>query len=1042
MADVVYRRSPLAEQLPVQAVQPGTRVADILPAWVGPYVCVFNDQPLLRAEWQTRRIHEGDTCFFIPLMQGGGGGEKNPLAIVLQVGLLVATAGLSAAAQTAFTAGSLAAGIGYTALTVGVSLAGSALINAVVGPPRQPAALTNQQINSPSSTYSVALAGNRARLGQPLPVIYGRMKVFPDFVCQPWTYFDASNNAFFEAVYCVGRGSYEVEGAYFDDTPIASFSDITLTFYAPGSTGFTALDVFRGVTAQEVSGIEVDDLTARGPFVVSAPEQDIDRVYVDVVFPRGLFFANSDGTLGNKTVTWDVHAEPIDDFGVSTGAAILLGSESVTAASATPLRKSYTYTLATPGRYQIRLTRTSAFDTNSRAANSLSWVGLRGRLVPVAGAPVPPAATYLHLVMRASNQLNGQISQRLGLIVQRQIAEYAIGSGWSAPRRSRSIIWALADAVRNAEYGPALPDARLDLDDLAAVASTLDARKDRFDAIFDGAQTVYEVISQIARAGRAVPVLTFNRLTVVRDEQRSVPVALFTPRNITRDSLQMEYLLPTGDSADGLQVEYWDQIAWGPRTFTVPAPGVTTPLRPAPFRAFGMTQRAQAEREARYAIAASAYRRKILTLGTEMDGLSLRYGDPARIAHDLPGWGSSGEIVELLDLGGGSYRFTLSEPIPYAVNATVRFQWTSKRGIPQSGDNGQAQVETEYTVLMQNPTLLPALEDDVERARYSIGQLTGTDYAQDVRIVSIRPRSDQQVELVMVGEDTRVHTADAGIEVEDLPGTGAPATNQTVTIAAVNPYEVRLTLLDRYIAQFGTPTGPVSVEYIIQPGVKIVTDSLTVPALTLGVHPSGSTIVLRNEGQVTGKPGGGGNGGVSGNNPATAGLSGGPACLLDSPGSDVYLVNGLGRLLGGGGGGGGGGPGARNIGNVIALDGGGGGGGGHAQIIKPFVEALDAPGGLAGDGGTDGEPGGPSDSSTTTGPAPGLGGDGAAPQATTFQQAGRGGDGGEYGQTGDPGSGTNGAPGGAPGYAYRVTTGTNLITVGAVGDVRGPILTS
>jgi hypothetical protein len=72
--------------------------------------------------------------------------------------------------------------------------------------PSQPAAADTPD---PSQVYGIAKGRNAARLGQPIPVIYGEVIATPDYACQPYTYFD-NNEQYLHAIFCLGMGEHSV----------------------------------------------------------------------------------------------------------------------------------------------------------------------------------------------------------------------------------------------------------------------------------------------------------------------------------------------------------------------------------------------------------------------------------------------------------------------------------------------------------------------------------------------------------------------------------------------------------------------------------------------------------------------------------------------------------------------------------------------------------------------------------------------------------------------------------------------------------------
>ena len=620
----------------VEALPAGRTIRALAPAWRQPFICLRNGAPLLRADWD-QTVRDGDIIAFVSLPQGGGPGGSNPLRVLLMVAVMTvapyvgAYAGLMTSSMTV-----------YRAVTAITAIGGMALVNTLLPPPQPPRPQQLAELASPSPTYSLTAQGNRARIGQPIPVIYGRHIVFPDFAAQPYTEF-AGNEQYLYQLFVIGQGEYAIEAIRIDDTPVANFAEITTEIVPPGG----ALTLFPAnvVTSTEVSGQEAAYNVTLGPFAATAPSVNADQIAIDVAAPAGLFYANDDGTLGAKSVSFRVEARPIDDAGAPLGAWTTLGNETITAATNTPQRRSYRYGVA-PGRYEVRLTRTDPKDTSSRAGHTLTWTGLRAYLTD---ATDYGDVTLLAMRARATNNLSAQASRRVNCIVTRKLPTWSAAGGWSAPVATRSIAWAAADILR-AAYGANLPDAQIDLAALEALEATWSSRGDTFNGVFDSRQTVWDALTQVLKAGRAAPFIQGGVVRFVRDEPQSLPVALFSPRNIVANSLSVQYLMPADDQADAVEVEYFDETVWKPRTVLATLPNGSA-AKPARIRLFGVTNRDQAWREAMYLAAANKYRRLHLTFRTEMEGFIPSPGDLIAIQHDQPEWGQGGEVIDVYQAG-------------------------------------------------------------------------------------------------------------------------------------------------------------------------------------------------------------------------------------------------------------------------------------------------------------------------------------------------------------------------------------------------------
>ena len=741
-------------------------------AWLGeqgieeftnPTICLRNGSPLLRGRWDEALIGEGDVVVFVPLPQdGGGGGGKNPLRIVLMLAVMVAAVYFAPIIGTAI---GVTSTTGVALIQAGIALAGTALVNVLIPPPK-PSAITSNfgSAPAPSPTYSLQAQGNQARLAQPIPVVYGRHRVFPDLAATPWTEYD-NNEQYLHQLHCIGQGHYDLEQVRIEDTPISSFEEIETEIVPPG--GAVTLFETDVVTAPEIAGQELIGVNDReagedgwvGPFTANPAGTDATGIGIDVVMPRGLYYAADDGSLKARTVEWEVEARAVDDDGAATGGWIAVASESVTAAENTQQRRSYRYALDA-GRYEVRVRRTNDKSGDARAGHEIRWGGLKTFLE---NTPEFGEVTLLAVRMRATDNLSQRSARLVNVIVTRRLPVWDPATGWSEPQPTRAIAWAFADAAR-AKYGAGLEDARIDLEALHALDAVWQSRGDRFDAVFDQGLTVWEALTRIARCGRALPILQGGILRIARDTPRTLPVALFGPRNIVKGSFRVQYVMPGEDTADAVTVTYFSERTWAPDEVTAALPGSAAAdsadgtEKPATVELFGCTGRDQAMREGLYMAAANRYRRRIITFRTELEGLIPTYGDLVAITHDLPRWGQGGEVVAV-----DGRALTLSEPLEWqageeAAELPAHYLALRRRDGSLGGPWPVAPGADARTVLLdEDLDLEPYTGTEEERTHFAFGP--GEEWGLRARVMAVRPRGEQ-VEITAVGEDGRVHEAD------------------------------------------------------------------------------------------------------------------------------------------------------------------------------------------------------------------------------------------------------------------------------------------
>lgn len=701
-----------------------------------PTICLINGVAQLRKCWNDI-IKANSVVAFVTLPQGGGGKSSSPLQVVLMVAVVVATVYTGGAVGAAY--GAVWGGVA----AAGVSMTGSFLVNTFVPTPRASLngmSSSSSSISAQSPTYSLQAQGNQARLGNPIPVIYGKHLVYPDFASQPY-YGYINNEQYVYQLHCIGQGEYDIEQIRIEDTPISSFEEITYQIINPGEHN----TLFRDdvVTSPEVAGQELLQNNICGPFVLNPTESEIDKIEVDMAFQRGCYYANDSGGMNNMTIQWRVDARLIDDEDNPLGDWFTLGTESLTSNNHNPMYRTFSYPVAN-GRYEVRATRLDAKNTSSRAGHEVRWASARGFII---SQPDYGNVTLLAVKMKATDNLSQRSSRMVNCIVTRKVPTWSPNGGWTENVATRSIAWAVADILKSS-YGAQLTDKSIDLRSLYQLDQIWSDRGDTFNGVFDSKLTVYEALSRACKVGRSVPYIQGGIVRFVRDEPKTIPVALFGPRNIIKNSLSIKYIMPSEDTADSVCVQYFSEKTWKTSEITGSFEGSSSD-KTATVELFGCTNKEQALREAVYMALANRYRRRIITFSTELEGLIPSYGDLISITHDMPHWGSGGEIT-----GKNGRCLTLSEPVSFVENEAHYIALRNKNGSisgPYEVISGSLPTEV---ILLSDVSIPIEVGTTIERTHFAFG--TQDKWGTLARVTGIKPRSNK-VEITAVVEDNRVH---------------------------------------------------------------------------------------------------------------------------------------------------------------------------------------------------------------------------------------------------------------------------------------------
>lgn len=686
-AEVYLSPLPGIEPMRVKA-RVGSLVRDILPAEArAPMVCLIDGVPIKREWWMERPVCEGDRIQFAPVyLGGGGGGSKGILGAIAAIALSVFVPGMVAAWGMPFSTAGTVASMTFAGhlVSAGLILLGNALISAVIG---TPSGSSVGQGDVASSVYSVDAQGNSAKVFQPIPVQYGRMKYFPNFAAQPYSYFyrevpdiievrpdilksagpsgiDHSHGLqYYYALFCLGQGHYDIENILIADADIDSFQDVYYNVLAPGERPINVNPCV--VTSDAVNGMSLDEGTWVGPFPICGPDRRAHRIDLHFVFPQGLCRLDDKGKANPRSVQFFIQFRFIDDRGNPYGNwfNIYNSNEGVTftASSLTPQRRSiHTNFVADaitnePAYYRLecRVMRNGVRDKDDQKdISSVQWSGLAAYLNEP--APLCETATHLEIVMRASEQLSSVSQRKISVVATRKVPSWDDPT----PTASRSPARALFDKWTNKVYGDGMPVDRIDIEMLRQLDALSNERQDYFDYVFENRVSSQEADQTIAKSIRSVALQRQGVKTVVRDELCDMPLTLFNPTNIAEKSVTLDYVQITEETTDGVIVEYFSNLKWDWEEVECPGPGRTysntsnpqynpaLPVmeNPARITLNGVTDRKHAEREGLYYAYTNALRRQFATWTTELQGALVYYGAPVLLSTTLYASQQGGEI--------------------------------------------------------------------------------------------------------------------------------------------------------------------------------------------------------------------------------------------------------------------------------------------------------------------------------------------------------------------------------------------------------------
>lgn len=608
-----------------------------------PVIAIVGSKPAVRelGDWDYP-LGDGALVQFRQLAMGGGGGGSNPLQMVLQIAIIA----LAVATSVFLGPGAFGiAGLGLNSFVAGLAGAGVMILGTMLMGQLFPQSLPQGQLSAnaaaaASPTYSINASGNQARLYQPEPEGFGRMKIVPDFAADTWTQY-VGNDQIGYFVYGIGRGRYEVEslqfgesvfwrdGALVEDSPY-EIQDIQ--FVEPGQ----AVTIFPDnvITSDEVSGQELfapNDAEfdgSIGPYTTNPPGTKTNKLLFDFVLQNGVGHYDDQGNLNNYTVSWKIRYQAIDDIGNPASEWATLDEITVTNGTLTPQRMTYAYDVA-DGRYQCDIIRTSNTTGDGRTLDTLIWGAMRAMLPGTYAYPI----SCIAFSVRANNALTQNASTRFSVIATRKLPLYDRATKtWSDETPTRS--WAAAVAhVCKCEWGGRVSDANIDLDALWAIDEKLQARGWQYDSYIDGAYLVWPLLVEMCQSQCVIPRFVGPVLSFVMDAADRPPVFALTPRNIVRNSFSVTYATWSDETPDDVTVEYLDaDYGYQQRDVTATLPESES-REPSGLNILGITSREHAHKVAVAYAAHNRWQRVIVECQVEALGRIINRGDVCTVAH-------------------------------------------------------------------------------------------------------------------------------------------------------------------------------------------------------------------------------------------------------------------------------------------------------------------------------------------------------------------------------------------------------------------------
>jgi sulfur carrier protein ThiS len=720
---IVQIRDPFKpEELDYEFVGPGTTVADHLQNYdlvTAPTLVLYNQQPLLEADWEQTTLDEGDV-----------------LMLVVQPGELFTIIFFVTLAITAV----LAAYSLYTILTLDEPDPGS---------------------KNDSPTYTISYRGNQRRPGQPIPVVYGEMRTYPD-VTGTHTRYAGRNDQWMWQIFDLTLGECETitaDDIQYEDTPLTNFDEYEIEHVPPGGT--SELYPRNYFDSSEVSNIELVSLDQRTLTYAANPVgTEVHQLIFYITAPSGMYWIHD----RNGEHRWKAAGVRLEWR--LFGSADPWQEEIFQIPFSVAPRKYSKFIRVAPGRYEVRCSRTKTKgdpdgykNTSTNAVDDVFWEAFSAGEV----GKERTETTRLAIRIRASEAIGNGALSRMNVRVRRKISIWDSTNGWGTPVHTKLAAYAFMDACKNF-YGGALDDKYIDL----AHLESLTGYGVEFNGVFDGKLTLWNALNEIARPmnGRAVQ-KAGGVYSIALDLPDQPPVAMFTMRNIVRGSFSIEHNLPVDDKTNFVRATFKNREEGYRETIVDCVPNGITPDKPYEIRLRGVT-----DGDAAYAIGIrmaneSRWRKKQITFETALEGFIPNFMQTIRVGHYMLG------LEQTVDAVSGGVKshtgnvLTVVEDLSHLISETdIRCFLMDTDGSPWGPVSCTVPNESTIDLGANTPPAgILVYGDDHDEPKYCVG--LGDDFMMTAKVLSVQHSGEHRVRITAVEDNPNVY-------IEDAPPTYSP----------------------------------------------------------------------------------------------------------------------------------------------------------------------------------------------------------------------------------------------------------------------------
>ncbi len=559
------------------------------------------------------KLKENDFLAIVPIPAGGGGGGKNIIRIIAMVALVVASQGLAVGFMGA-TAGMVGAGVygGMSgALILGglqaaIVVGGGMLINSLLPTPTASVG-TSTALSNVSPTYAYGGGSNNREVGTTLPILLGTARVTPPIIASYLSL--EGDKQHLNILMAINDGVVNnISDIEINNQAISNFNDVEY-FTTLGTETQTAIGNFRDTATTISLSRNLNELNYETTYTTVS--NTVNELEVVMLFASGLFIVSDDGTYVNKSVSFEI------SYKKSSSPTWITQSYIVSNTYKTSKRLSYRFKNLEVDTYDVKIKRTSSYDTNTRVANALSLDYINEIIYDDF---CYPGVALLAINAMATDQLNGSFPTITCLVNN---------TGTVKPKDNPA--WACYDLLKR----EGIPDSDINLTKFQEWADFCTAKNLTVGLYLDSQQELQSALNMVSVLGRGIVLQFGSVFTPIVEKLVDIPTQgfLFTGGNIIDSSFSISYI-PYNERSNTIEVTYYDETdSYKSKTVQVQShdfDSKTMEIKSS-INLYGCTKRTMAASYAKFLLNKNRYISETVSFTAFVDSIACNVGDVIKV---------------------------------------------------------------------------------------------------------------------------------------------------------------------------------------------------------------------------------------------------------------------------------------------------------------------------------------------------------------------------------------------------------------------------